>query len=86
LVEELCYKAKVRGFDSQRINSIISNLSIPSSRIIVLGFTQPLIEMSVKVLPRGEVQTERKTVRLADVGTLTSRNPNGIPRPFTAIA
>jgi hypothetical protein len=59
LVKTLCYKPESRGFDSR--------LGNPSSRTMVLGFTQPLIEMSTRNLPGGKALPARKTDSLTDI-------------------
>jgi hypothetical protein len=50
LVEALCYKQEGRGFESS-IMWIYFNLPNPSSRIMALGSTQPLREMSTRNFP-----------------------------------
>jgi hypothetical protein len=45
MVEKMCYKPQGHGFNSQYIIGYL-NWPNPSSRIIHLGFTQPLTEKS----------------------------------------
>jgi hypothetical protein len=49
LVEALCCKPEGGGFDSQCIGFF--NWPNPSSRTMALGSTQPLTEMSTRILP-----------------------------------
>jgi hypothetical protein len=52
LVVALCYKSEGRCFDPHRGRWIFTICaSNPSSRNMGLGFTQPLIEMSIANLP-----------------------------------
>jgi hypothetical protein len=51
-VAALCYKLEGRRFES-RMGWIFLNLLNPSSRIVALGSTQPLAEMSTRNLPVG---------------------------------
>jgi hypothetical protein len=43
------------------------NLSNPSSRIMTLGLTQPLTEMSARILPGGQKRPARRTENLAAI-------------------
>jgi hypothetical protein len=47
LVDTLCYKPEDRGFDSHEVTEIFQWLN-PSGRIVALGSTQPLTEMSTR--------------------------------------
>jgi hypothetical protein len=70
------------------------NLPNPSSRIVALGSTQNLTEMNTRNLPGGKSGRRIGLTTLPpslsrmseNVGTSTSRNPVGPPRPVTGIA
>jgi hypothetical protein len=71
-----------------------SNLPNPSSRIMALGSTQPLTEMSTRHLPVGKGRPARKTGNLTahlwadclESASLDVSEPHGRPRPVTGIA
>jgi hypothetical protein len=63
LVEALCYKPEVRGFDS-RWDYWIFNWPNSSSRTMALGSIQPLTEMSTRNLPGGKGRPTRKADNL----------------------
>jgi hypothetical protein len=52
LVEALCYKSKGRGISPDEVDFVF-NWPNPSGRIMALGSTQPLTEMSTRNLPGG---------------------------------
>jgi len=52
LAEALCSKPEDRGFDSEGVIGIFHSYN-PSSHIMVLGSTQPLTEMSTRVISWG---------------------------------
>jgi hypothetical protein len=88
LVEALSYKPEGRGFYSRWSQGIFQWLN-PSGRIVALGSTQPLAEMSTRNPSWGQ----RRPVRTADnlatfmcrlsrnSGSSTSWNPKGVSRP-----
>jgi hypothetical protein len=64
----------------------------PSDRTMALGSTQPLTEMSTRIIPGGKwgrcvrLTTYHHPVPLSsNLGTLTSWNPLGHPRPVTGL-
>jgi hypothetical protein len=59
LVEGLCYKSEGHGFDSCWVHWIF-NWPNPSSRIMTVGLTKPLTEMSTRSLPGGKGRPARK--------------------------
>jgi hypothetical protein len=48
MVEALCYKPEDYCFESDEVTEFFLKLSNPTSRIMALGFSQPLIGMSTK--------------------------------------
>jgi hypothetical protein len=72
----------------------IFNLSNPSSCTIILGFTQPVTEMSTRNPPGGTVWLGHKAdnpntncvEHLENEGASTSQNPYGHPPPVIGIA
>jgi hypothetical protein len=68
LVEALCYKTEVRGFDSFCGYCIFFfNLPNASSRAVALGLTQPLTEMSTRKSFWGKALPARKADNLAAI-------------------
>jgi hypothetical protein len=53
IIKWLCHKTEGCGFDSLWGPWIVFSLPNPSNRTMVLGFIQPLTEMSTKRLPGG---------------------------------
>jgi hypothetical protein len=66
VVEALCYKPEGRGFNPDEVIAFF-NLPNPSSRIMTLGLTQPLIETSTMNLPGGKGRPARKADNLTVV-------------------
>jgi hypothetical protein len=66
VVEALCYKPEGRRCES-RMRWIFFNLPNPSSRIMALGSTQPLTEMSSRNLPGGKKRPARRADNLATI-------------------
>jgi hypothetical protein len=75
-----------RRFES-RMRWIFFNLPNPSSRIMALGSTQPLTEMSTRNLPGDKKRPARRAGNFAaiyepivtqNMGASTTRNPKGL--------
>jgi hypothetical protein len=62
----LRYKPEGRGIESL-MRWIFFNLPNPSSRIMALGSTQPLTEMSTRNIPGGEGRLARKADNLTAI-------------------
>jgi hypothetical protein len=66
LVQGLRWKPEGRGFNSDEVIGFF-NWPNPSSRIMALGSTQPLTEMSTRNLLGGKVRPARKAENLTDM-------------------
>jgi hypothetical protein len=66
VVEALCYKPKVTGSIPDEVIGFF-NWPNPSSRIMALGLTQPLTEMSTRNLPGSKGWLECKADNLTAI-------------------
>jgi hypothetical protein len=66
LVQALCYKPEGRGFDPDEVNAFFIWPN-PSSRIMALGSTQLVTEMSTRNLHGGKGWPARKAENLTAI-------------------
>jgi hypothetical protein len=66
VVKALCYKLEGRGFKTRKVNEFCFNLPNPSGRTILLGFIQPLTEMSTRSRGIMFLRIRARSVRRAE--------------------